>query len=240
MAWCIGDSFTVGIGNPIEHTWPYLLEQRLKSTCINVAMDGASNEWMSRKISELLNEVTPKYIIIHWTYSHRREMSIDPTKDPKEVAWENVYNACKDTGWPPCPMIKDFESLPTFIKKELLEQHQVSYFINDNSSIDEFRRVHHTNESDYENIQNLINCINQVELVVKQSNTKVIHSVIPRFVPQYLAVSTNEIIKSLPIDYISEFPYLDIARDGHHYGLKTSQYFVEQIADRFADSLISV
>ena len=31
--WCIGDSFTVGLGSPLAHTWPYLLQQIWPSMC---------------------------------------------------------------------------------------------------------------------------------------------------------------------------------------------------------------
>ena len=44
--WCFGDSFTVGLGNPTEHTWPYILEKETGIRCINISLDGASNDWM--------------------------------------------------------------------------------------------------------------------------------------------------------------------------------------------------
>jgi hypothetical protein len=70
--WCIGDSFTNGIGSPYTHTWPCLLSNKLNITTLNVSLDGASNEWITRKIIELL-EIKPKYIIVQWSYAHRRE-----------------------------------------------------------------------------------------------------------------------------------------------------------------------
>ena len=60
--WCIGDSFTVGIGSPLKHTWPYILQQQTGCRVINISMDGASNEWMARKCSTLLKIINPKCI----------------------------------------------------------------------------------------------------------------------------------------------------------------------------------
>jgi hypothetical protein len=40
---CIGDSFTVNIGGPQEHSWPHLLEQLTGIPSINLAFDGIHN-----------------------------------------------------------------------------------------------------------------------------------------------------------------------------------------------------
>jgi len=82
VCWCIGDSFTSGVGQPYEHTWPYVFSSKSNIPAINVSMDGASNTWISRKIIELL-EIQPKYIIIQWSYIHRREKDIDINVDSK-------------------------------------------------------------------------------------------------------------------------------------------------------------
>lgn len=71
--WCIGDSFTIGMGAPIEHSWPWLLEQLVGIRCINVSMDGASNDWIARHAVKVLTEIRPRYLCIMWTYLHRRE-----------------------------------------------------------------------------------------------------------------------------------------------------------------------
>ena len=70
--WCVGDSFTAGIGSPYNHTWHAVLSDRLKITTVNVSMDGSSNMWMARKILNIL-EVKPKHIIVQWSFIHRRE-----------------------------------------------------------------------------------------------------------------------------------------------------------------------
>jgi hypothetical protein len=73
--WCIGDSFTVGLGSPKEHTWPFCLSKITGRRVINVSMDGASNEWISRIAKSIIRAIDPINIVIMWSYTHRREHS---------------------------------------------------------------------------------------------------------------------------------------------------------------------
>jgi hypothetical protein len=89
--WCFGDSFTAGIGVPFEHTWPQVLAKHCSSNTVNISMDGASNDWIARKVLRVLNDIAPRIVVIHWSYIHRREKSIRPgdtvTDDLDLVAW---------------------------------------------------------------------------------------------------------------------------------------------------------
>lgn len=69
--WCIGDSFTVGLGQPYEEIWPKILEKKLGERCINISEDGCSNDLMSQRI-EQINVFHPKCIIVMWSYFWRR------------------------------------------------------------------------------------------------------------------------------------------------------------------------
>jgi hypothetical protein len=71
--WCIGDSFTVGLGSPIEHTWPVRLSKITTRRIINVSMDGASNEWIARITENIVQAIDPTQLVIMWSYTHRRE-----------------------------------------------------------------------------------------------------------------------------------------------------------------------
>ena len=71
--WCVGDSFTVGLGSPIEHTWPWLLQKQTGRRVINISMDGASNNWIARRANLIQKEIAPDNIVIMWSYVHRRE-----------------------------------------------------------------------------------------------------------------------------------------------------------------------
>jgi len=77
--WCIGDSATVGVANPVERTWVYLLGQRTGRRTINVSMTGASNTWIARKALEILEQIRPRHAVIQWSFFSRRE-STDATQ----------------------------------------------------------------------------------------------------------------------------------------------------------------
>lgn len=87
--WCIGDSFTVGIGVPYDHIWPQILQKKLQKRTINISLDGASNNWIARHACNIIKEIKPKYLVIHWSYLHRRELSLT------EVAYP--YNSYVET-----------------------------------------------------------------------------------------------------------------------------------------------
>ena len=68
VTWCLGDSFTLGIGSPVEHTWP----QQLNQACVNISMDGASNAWIARQACHIL-KLQPRNMVIVWSFLERRE-----------------------------------------------------------------------------------------------------------------------------------------------------------------------
>lgn len=76
--WCLGDSFTVGIGQAFENIWPQVLQRMMYRRTINVSMDGASNYWISRRARQILAEIKPKTMILMWSYASRSE---DPNSD---------------------------------------------------------------------------------------------------------------------------------------------------------------
>jgi hypothetical protein len=71
--WAVGDSFTVGLGQPLEETWPQLVQQQINQRVINVSMNGASNNWIGRRIQFILDNFNPAAILVQWSYLHRRE-----------------------------------------------------------------------------------------------------------------------------------------------------------------------
>lgn len=71
--WCIGDSFTVGLGQPYDETWVKLVEKQTGKKTINVSMNGASNDWIARRAQAIIDNFSPRVILIQWSYCHRRE-----------------------------------------------------------------------------------------------------------------------------------------------------------------------
>lgn len=71
--WCVGDSFTVGLGLPFDLTWSRQLQEQTNFPVVTVAMDGASNQWIARQVNLINAEVGPRHLIVMWSYFQRRE-----------------------------------------------------------------------------------------------------------------------------------------------------------------------
>jgi len=216
--WCVGDSFTVGLGSPREHTWSYILQQSIGTRTVNVSMDGASNDWISRKSIDILKQIQPKLMIIQWSYVNRREENLQTILDQH---WQNFYNSIRDDSWPSCTR-QNRHTLPQKIQDEIDSVHGGW---NDSCMQDEWRRLRGGNCTDEEDIENILHNIYQV-LESNDCNTKIIHTFIPNFVPKSFKGVVESKVKGL---VIPEIKVLDLARDGHHYDILTSQSLVNQI-----------
>jgi hypothetical protein len=87
----IGDSFTLGLGVNVEDTWPAQLSKLLNYPVLNFSLNGASNDWIARRTGELLRFFNPKTIIIHYTFSHRRERPFIDWHDDERTECEPIY-----------------------------------------------------------------------------------------------------------------------------------------------------
>jgi hypothetical protein len=94
--WCFGDSFTFGTGSLVENTWPMILQSKTNQRCINVSLDGASNDWICRKVLRVLEVVQPKNIIIHWSFVHRSESADDSLDDEDRRIWARMGESESD------------------------------------------------------------------------------------------------------------------------------------------------
>jgi hypothetical protein len=106
VIWCIGDSFTVGVGQPHEETWPYLLEKKIRKRCINLGEDSCSNDTIALRAQEIYKLYKPKTIVAMWSYLHRRRIDN-----------ENVHVDKKDFG-----LEKDLENF----RKNFIEVNSVN------------------------------------------------------------------------------------------------------------------
>jgi hypothetical protein len=238
--WCVGDSFTVGLGSAVEHTWVNLLQQHTQRRCINVSLDGASNDWIARKAQGILHTVKPDHMVIHWSYWHRREA---PAQELLEYlcqqAWPDFYATIKCSDWPVCDSREQAQHLPDTIKQEI-KRHWVEPEVWDEDlfffSSDERRRSAEFEVNEELNLQHIQHCINRVQAA--NSHTHIIHSFIPEFTEQDIyrkkvhgAEKLSQLVHSVGtgIDFVPYFAKLDLARDGHHYDVKTAEYFVQQL-----------
>jgi len=92
VVWCLGDSFTKGVGAPFEHAWPSVLQNQTKKRCINLGIDGAANRLILNIAKQIVFDYNPKYMIIMWSYPNRRYK--DPWKfihyDPSATDNDNT------------------------------------------------------------------------------------------------------------------------------------------------------
>jgi hypothetical protein len=219
--WCVGDSFTVGIGSPIEHTWPSVLQQQTGRRTVNVSMDGASNNWIARRSIDIIQSINPKTLIIHWSYIERREQ---PGKY-LDQAWTQFYANIRAPHWPENVNLENFNALPTHIQNEILTEYGQEWKC---GLSDEQLRLPYIKSTNEEDVENTIRCIESVNQSAK--STRVVHSFIPQFVNKsYKHLFDSQLANTSNSLIIPEFKPVDIARDGHHYDIKTATNFVELI-----------
>lgn len=217
--WCFGDSFTVGIGSPIKHTWPYLLENYTGQRCINISLDGGSNAWITRKVLRVLQEIKPKLIVIQWTYLHRNESSETSMDD---------------------------ESRRLFTGDDLLTKNLISRFIDSINQIEQTKGntiiVHSVVPNAFPVV--FLNELNNIWNNLKgsdwpkecprdiiQLSDKVIAEL--KTVKRYEEFVDSAMLTNA-IDTIPNFVHfsqLDLARDGFHYDLLTAEEFVNRVVN---------
>jgi hypothetical protein len=89
----IGDSFTLGLGVNEEETWPSALSRQIGQPVLNFSLNGASNDWIARKLQVLVEHFNPRAIVVHYTYSHRRELPQTDWHDDERTECEPKYTA---------------------------------------------------------------------------------------------------------------------------------------------------
>jgi hypothetical protein len=93
----IGDSFTLGLGLPHFLTYPAQLEKIINLPVLNFSLNGASNDWIARKLNIIFNYFTPLAVFVHYTFSHRRESNnIDWADDERILSDPTTQDALHD------------------------------------------------------------------------------------------------------------------------------------------------
>lgn len=217
--WCIGDSFTVGLGSPFKHTWPQLLQKQTNIRTINVSLNGASNNWISRKAASILQEIQPKYIIIHWSYLHRGESDNCKLSDEERlIAYKYIDQSSG---------IENFRNNVDLIKKTNNSGCRVIHsFIPDGLGLDYYRQVWKNLSGPNWPVDLPKNLYSVPELVIDELTT--VFKIWNEFEEYYNYVEKFNSILNDEI-FLGVVPRLDRARDGHHYDILTSQFFVDKI-----------
>jgi len=109
VIWCVGDSFTVGTGQPFDEIWPRLLQTKIGKRCLNISQEGMSNDTIALMIHEIVNTYAPKNVVVMWSYLHRRKVNnIDVHHNKKDFGdKQDLENFCKN--------YESVEKLPTNI-----------------------------------------------------------------------------------------------------------------------------
>ena len=89
----IGDSFTLGLGVNARDRWSDQLELLTGLPVLNFSLNGASNDWIARRVQSLLTWFSPAFLIIHWSFSHRREAAQPDWFDDERTECEPGYSA---------------------------------------------------------------------------------------------------------------------------------------------------
>lgn len=234
--WCLGDSFTVGLGAPIQHTWPSVLSQQAGVRTVNVSLDGASNQWIARRAQDIISAVCPANMVIMWSYLHRRELQ-DLT-ELKNKIWRDFYDAtardfAEYNQWPPGIELADIEKLPRSLLEDLARSQREYQYEGQLVTVtvdpvqvdiqvrDEQRRLSHTRDSIEQDIQDFVDCTSQVADLAQQHQVNVINFIVPDPVPP----NTVDLAQLTP--NIIPVVVQDRARDGHHFDILTSQHIVK-------------
>ena len=215
--WCLGDSFTVGLGSPLAHTWTYLLQQRTGRRCINVSMDGASNEWIARKTQEIIKEINPADIFIMWSYPNRREKKDKSLDDEsRRLRADHVASIVDCLNFKLC-----IDSVAQFNIKHMLIPNALS-----GDDLNELIKI-------YNDVKDVtwpaVVTIDDFDNLPLYITTELINDfkIYDRLLELSKILRIIDYCKS--VHNLLEVEQLDYARDYHHFDLVTAKWLVEQI-----------
>jgi len=215
--WCVGDSFTVGLGSPVEHTWPMLLQKQTGRRVINVSMDGASNNWIARRTALIQKEINPTAVVVMWSYLHRRENDNHNISDEQRRVQAIASNDIDDA--------INFAHCVGMIK---------------NSSVTQLAIPEYAPPlSDYQEIWDTVKGTDWPNRAPETTDEMLqLPSFIQTELKEYFKVWA-ELHNSIALHTLMfpiksnliEVERLDLARDGLHFDLITSQWIVDQITN---------
>lgn len=246
--WVFGDSFTVGVGSPISHTWPYAVAQELNKRVINVSMDGASNEWIARRAVDVYRAVKPSNMIIMWSYFHRRESDDTTKSDELRRLWFRTEPTPTKL-WPANTYLDDvadtdnfqqcFDKV-TFLPVDCIHfiiPNAVSYLTQMERIQQELQAVWNRikgnswpdqvplTEEEYQQLPQWI--IDEIRTVHRDAADRFAHAY------RFAKIEANVQQEAGNHHYCGSVPQLDMARDGHHFDILSSQWVATAVAQHW-------
>ena len=208
----------MGIGSPIEHTWPYILQTQTNIKTINVSMDGASNYWIARKTLEIIKEIDPRAIVVHWSYLARGE-DPDTTKTDEQRRKqidESIFGEENEAD-------KFIKILHQFKNTKII--HSFIPGFTNTSRIGAETLWKQLQGPDWPDLPLTLDGFNSLDysIVSELKNFNRYNE----FIDHYNFI---EKYNRLELKYVvPEFEKLDLARDSHHYDKITATNFVDQL-----------
>ena len=218
--WCFGDSFTVGVGQPFDHIWPQVLSKKLQHRIINVSMDGASNDWIFRKLKRVYEVINPKNIVILWSYTHRRELPDANLLDEDRMLLSGTDSPQQDDAhW--LQLTEQVRNLDSCIVQATIPNFQGSGF----------QEISHQwsaiKGSTWPDCPKSLAELENLPDYIKQE-LKSVFKCYKKF--QHSFLDANKLV--FPDDVIYIKKQLDWARDFHHFDLLTAQWLVDRVCQR--------
>lgn len=73
----IGDSFTMGLGSAVEHTWPEVLRTKFSDTKLyNLGLAVCSTDYVVRAIAKTIDVLRPRAVFVLWPAYSQREVAV--------------------------------------------------------------------------------------------------------------------------------------------------------------------
>lgn len=224
--WCVGDSFTVGLGSPIEHTWPWLLQQQTKLRTINVSMDGASNNWILRKVLKLVAEIKPKIIVVQWSYLYRDENYNTELSDEQRRQQYNDQTLLLSSA----QLLEKFVQLITTVEQHKNTTTIIHSFIPgfhfSTTAQDEWFKL---SGPSWPSLPQTTKSFSKLPTLVRDEL---------RMFGQYDIFRLYTDLLTGMEKYVAEFVKQDLARDGHHYDLVTATGFVNAVCKQLHNRIV--
>jgi hypothetical protein len=214
LIWCLGDSLTLGVGVPVEHSWPRRLQDISRTRCVNISMAGASNQWIYRKARELIHYVRPRRMMLLWTWLHRREYSLH---EVYELRWQEFYQALRDPSWPLQVSWQQAHELPIAILQELKSS---EFWPNiDLRDLDEARLRFDNQPHDYHDVAHVTELVQDLESI--RGKTCLVHAWLPQ-VGGKAQDLLEQNIKNCTGQPFYQVNWRDRSRDYIHFGINTN------------------
>ena len=209
--WCFGDSFTVGLGSPVEHTWVNLLQQKTGKRCINISMDGASNAWIADKVTAVAETINPKQMVVQWSYGNRAQHSDTSLSDEDRKIYIEYVTLSEQ--------ISAFKHDLDRVKTYPIVHSMIPDAFPENDSWNRIKDDHWPD----------VSCITELPKNIL-AEIKQVHKCYDDVKDYFNDMPFRKELQSLKeMNQMIVVEHIDYARDYHHYDIKTATELVNQI-----------